>query len=87
MTHDTLTLLNFVVTVAAVPVVLLVVFFVIRRFWLWYFKIDERVALMEATVAELRRLNGPEELGVPVPNPQAWQRPPGWLPPGSSPTP
>ncbi|HEU5317194.1 MAG TPA: hypothetical protein VFX49_13880 [Chloroflexota bacterium] len=47
-----------IATVLFSVVVLIVVFVVIRAFWLWYWKIDEQVALLKQIRDRLDRLGG-----------------------------
>ena len=38
----------------------LLIFFVLRRFVLWYYKIDERLKIQKEILAQLQKMNGEE---------------------------
>ena len=63
--------------------VALAVFLVVRWFWLWYWRVDEQVALLKDIARSLQLI---EEQGRPLPPGvlpppgSAWERGPDWLP-------
>ena len=42
-------------------VVSFIIFLIVREFWCWYFKINERKKLLEEILAELKKMNNESE--------------------------
>ena len=66
-----------VVLLVGVPLTVLAVFLIFRMFWLWYWKVDEQVALLKHMAASLQHL---EERGRPLPPPATAS---GWVVPAT----
>jgi hypothetical protein len=68
--YDTVVTGSAVALMVGVPVVTLVVFLVVRWFWLWYWRVNRIVGLLER-IAEGVERNAPGA---------TWQSPAGWRP-------